>query len=102
MLAELGDVWVRQELLAGAPEDTHCMGCDVDVGDLLSGLFFARGEGVETGFDWVRLGGQHRISHWILDGDDEVCILGGGALLGMRDDERSVRGSSKDIGGMGV
>ena len=78
------------------------MGCDVDVGDLLSGLFFARGECVEACFDWVGLAGQHRVGYRIFDGDDEVCVLGGGVLLGVRDNERSVRGSAKGIGGIGV
>jgi hypothetical protein len=78
------------------------MCCDVDVGDMLSGMSFARGEGVEACFDWVGLVGQHQVGHRIFDGDDEVCMLGGGVFLGMRDDERSVRGSSKGIGGLGV
>ena len=54
---ELDDVWVRQELPVGATEDTPSMGCDVDVGDLLSGLSSARCEGVEACFDGVGLGG---------------------------------------------
>ncbi len=52
----MGDVWARQDLLVGAPEDTSCMSRDVDVGDLLSGLSSGRGEGVEAfliGSDWV-------------------------------------------------
>jgi len=67
---------------------------DVYVGDLLSYLSFARGIGVEACFDWVGLGGKHRVDHRILDGDDEVCVLGGGVLLGMKDDERPVQGST--------
>jgi hypothetical protein len=78
------------------------MGCDADVGDLLSSLSSARGEGTEAGFDGVGLGGQHRVGHQFLDGDDEVCMLGEDVLLGMRDDEISVRGSSKDAGGLEV
>ncbi len=69
---------------------------------LLSGLSSARGEGVEACFDWVNLGGQHRVGHRMPGGDDEVCMMGGGVLLGMRYDERSIQGSSKGIGGLGV
>jgi len=53
----LGDVRVRQELLVGAPEDTPCVGCDIDGGDLLPGLSFACGGGIEACFDGFVLSG---------------------------------------------
>ena len=53
----MGDVWVRQELPIGAPEDAPCVGCVVDEGDMLSGLSSACGGGVETYFDRVVLSG---------------------------------------------
>ena len=62
--------------------------------EICCGLSSARGVGVEAYFDWVGLGGKHRVGHRILDGDDGVCVLGGGVLLDVRDDERSVRGST--------
>ena len=53
---ELCDVRVCQKLLVGATEDALRVGRDVDRGDLLSGLFSARGGGVEAflmGSLWV-------------------------------------------------
>ena len=81
---QLGNARDRNELPVGAPEDAPCMGCDVDAGDLLSGLSSARGGGAEACFDGVGLSGQHSVP------------------LGVRDDIRSVRGSSEGVGGLGV
>jgi len=78
------------------------MGCDFDLGDMLPGLSLVRSEGAEACFDGVVLSGQHRVGHRILDGDDKVCMLGRGVLLGARNAERFFRGSSKGVGGPGV
>ena len=99
---QLGNVRVRKELPVSAPEDAPFMGCHVDVGDLLSGLSSARGEGAEACFDGVGLGGQHRVGHRIINKDAEVCMLRKGVLLGVIDYVRSIRGSSKGLGGLGV
>ena len=45
----------------GAPEDTPSVGCDVDGGDLLPGVSFACGGGVEAWFNWVVLNDQHSV-----------------------------------------
>ncbi len=76
------------------PRMLRCVGCDVGVGDQLRDLSFARGGGAETYFDGVSLGGKHSVCRRILDGDDTVCVLGRGVLLGVREDIRSARGGS--------
>ena len=47
---QLDIIRIRKDLPVCANEDASCIGYDVDVGDLLSGLSFARGGGVETCF----------------------------------------------------
>jgi hypothetical protein len=66
------------------------VGCDVYVDDLLLGLSSARDGGAETCFDGVGFGGKHSVGRRIFDGDDEVCVMGRGVLLGVREDVRSV------------
>ena len=78
------------------------MGCDVDVGDLLLGLFVTRGVGVETCFGGVGLGGQHSVGRRIFYRDDEVRVMGRAVLLGVKEDIKTLRGGSEGVGGMGV
>jgi len=98
----MGYVRVGEELQAGSPEDAPCVGCSVDVGDVLSGLSSARGGGVEACFGWVGLSGQHSVGRQILYRDDEVCVPGGAVLLGVREDIRSDRGGPEGVRGLRV
>ena len=54
---DLCDVRDRQKLPVGTTEDAPRVGCDVYGGDLLPGLSFACGDGVEACFDGVVLSG---------------------------------------------
>ena len=78
------------------------MGCDLDMGDLLPGLSSACGVGVEGCFDGVLLGGQHSIGHRVLYRDDEVGELCRDVLLGVGEDVGSIRGGTREDGGLGV
>ena len=98
----MGDVSVRQELLVVTPEDTPCVKCDVDGGDMLLDLSFACGGGVEACFDGVVLGGQHSIGLRVLYRDAEVSELSGAVRLGMGDDVGSIRGGTEEDGSLGV
>ena len=78
------------------------MGCDVDGGDLLSGLSSACDGGVEGCFDGVVLSGKHSIDRRVFNRDDEVGVLGRDVLLGVGEDVRTVRGGTEEDVGMGV
>ena len=95
----MGYARVRQELPIGASEDTPCVGCDVDGGDLLPS---ACGVGVQGRFDGVVLSGQHSIGRRVFNRDDEVGNLGRVVLLGVGEDVGTVRGGTKEDGGVGV
>ena len=92
----LGYVGAGQELPVGVPEDARNVGCEVDGGNLLYGMASSCGCGVEACFDGIILSGEHRIGCRFFSRDDEVCMMGGVVLLGVGEDERSVRGSSKN------
>ena len=78
------------------------MGCDVDGGYLMSGLSSGYGGGVEGRFDGVSLGGQHRVGRRVFNRDDEIGVLGGVVLLGVREDVGTDRGGTEEDGGVGV
>ena len=78
------------------------MGCDVDVVDLLPDLSSDCGGVVEASFVSVVLSGKHSIGRRVLHRDDEVYVLGGVVLLGVGEDERSVRGGSESYSGLRV
>ena len=83
-------------------EDTPCVNCVVDGGDLLSGLSSACGVGVEGRFDGIGLGGPHSIDRRELNRDDEVSVLSRIVLLGVGEDVGTIRGGTEEDGGVGV
>jgi len=98
----LGDVGVRQELLVCAPEDALGMGYEVDCGYILLGRSPACDYDAEACFDGVVLSSEHYISRRVFFIGYEVRVLRGFVLLGVGEDERSVRGSSESDRGMCV
>ena len=62
----------------------------------------ACGDVVEDRFVGVVLGGQHSIGRRVFNRYDEVGVLGGVILLGVREDVGTVRGGTEEDSRIGV